>query len=77
MDPSGLEKSCKHIQDSILSSPIPPDLEDDILSRISEEPLKGRLVAVRSSGTDEDSGAHSFAGQFCLLQWCFSHMTKL
>ena len=61
--PSNLVESCKLIEDAILSSPIPPNLEDDILSRISEQPLAGHFLAVRSSGTDEDSGAHSFAGE--------------
>ncbi len=35
---------------------------DEIVERLSQPPFSDSFVAVRSSGTDEDSAAHSFAG---------------
>ena len=35
---------------------------EEIESRLSVPPFSNAFVAVRSSGTDEDSAAHSFAG---------------
>lgn len=62
LDPTDIEASCKRVEEVFLASPLPPDLEEQLLTRLAEEPYSGRFLAVRSSGTDEDTGAHSFAG---------------
>lgn len=43
----------------------PQDLIDTLKEKLSSSPFDedGLFVAVRSSGTDEDSASHSFAGQ--------------
>ncbi|XP_062522219.1 prodigiosin synthesizing transferase PigC-like isoform X2 [Corticium candelabrum] len=52
------------VGEAFRSARIPYKLEEEILKRLDEEAFQDRFVAVRSSGTDEDSAAHSFAGQF-------------
>ena len=42
---------------------MPSQLEKELTLYLSQEPFSKSFVAVRSSGTDEDSAAHSFAGQ--------------
>ena len=37
-------------------------IKDEVMRRLAVLPFDGAFVAVRSSGTDEDSAAHSFAG---------------
>lgn len=37
-------------------------LRGEIETRLASETFANKFVAVRSSGTDEDSAAHSFAG---------------
>ena len=63
VDPRDLTTSAEAIQDSILSAPFPPSLEEAILAKLATPTFDGRYVAVRSSGTDEDSASHSFAGK--------------
>ena len=46
----------------------PSALEACIRERLSATPFEGAVVAVRSSGTDEDSASHSFAGKI-FLRW--------
>ena len=43
---------------------LPQEAEEEIRQRLDNHLFRDRFVAVRSSGTDEDSAAHSFAGQF-------------
>lgn len=62
LDPLEIEAGCKRVEEAFLSSPLPPDLEEQLLAQLAGEPYDGRFLAVRSSGTDEDTGAHSFAG---------------
>lgn len=62
----GAERASEKIKSLILSSPIPPDLQQAILSYYdSLVKLVGKevLVAVRSSATAEDIEEASFAGQ--------------
>ena len=40
----------------------PDNLEKEIKERLNSNTFSDRFVAVRSSGTDEDSASHSFAG---------------
>ncbi|MDH4063327.1 MAG: PEP-utilizing enzyme [Acidobacteriota bacterium] len=47
-----------------LSFPLPDDVEADVTAQLSAMQLEDSLLAVRSSGIDEDSTGHSFAGQF-------------
>ena len=51
-------QSLKEIIQTLLISLCRAEIE----SRLSVPPFSGAFVAVRSSGTDEDSAAHSFAG---------------
>lgn len=56
----------RRVREAILASPIPGDLEREILtaySRLGEEYGPGTDVAVRSSATAEDLPGASFAGQ--------------
>ena len=59
-----LKKSCQQIEDAILSAKLPLALEQALEGELDKDPFRGGFLAVRSSGTDEDSGSHSFAGQF-------------
>ena len=45
----------------------PDDLLTVLQEHLSASPFADSFVAVRSSGTDEDSAAHSFAGMQCWL----------
>ena len=62
IDASDLKSSAEVIQSRIMSASLPAKLRDEIASRLRESPFSDSFVAVRSSGTDEDSSAHSFAG---------------
>ena len=57
-----LKSSTATIQDSIMSGSWPQDLHKELEERLTCVPFSEGFVAVRSSGTDEDSAAHSFAG---------------
>lgn len=45
-----------------MSGSWPQDLLKELEERLTCSPFSESFVAVRSSGTDEDSAAHSFAG---------------
>ena len=62
MNPSDLNASSKTAQDAIMRGRLPSGLEEEVTQRLCAPPFHGVFVAVRSSGTDEDSAAHSFAG---------------
>ena len=63
IDSSNLTSSAALIQDKIMAAPLPSRLEEELRQRLAQEPFSDSFVAVRSSGTDEDSATHSFAGQ--------------
>lgn len=59
-----LQAKAEAVEEAFKSARVPQSLEEEILTRLDLEHFRGRFVAVRSSGTDEDSASHSFAGQF-------------
>ena len=63
IDTSDLKASSALIQDRIMAASLPTELESQLLNWLEREPFSTNFVAVRSSGTDEDSATHSFAGQ--------------
>ncbi len=54
----------RSIEDLFVSLPLPPRLSDALKSQLAALGWQNRDLAVRSSGIDEDSKDHSFAGQF-------------
>ena len=64
---SDLQASSEASSKAIMSGVFSSDLKDELVVRLSAAPFKGTFVAVRSSGTDEDSAAHSFAGTIISL----------
>lgn len=68
---SDLTDVSRRIQERIKGAALPKELSMAVAGRLSSHPFTGRFVAVRSSGADEDSASHSFAGQFdTLLYQC-------
>ncbi|XP_065174718.1 rifampicin phosphotransferase-like [Sycon ciliatum] len=65
-DTSDLEALSKALHARIMSGVIKAPLLEDIGQRLAHLGNE-RFVAVRSSGADEDSSSHSFAGQFDTL----------
>lgn len=63
VNPSDLQGSSSRIQEALMGGAIPQGLREEVLGRLSAAPFEGSMVAVRSSGTDEDSTSHSFAGK--------------
>jgi pyruvate,water dikinase len=59
-----LDETCSSIQSLIMDGSMPDDLCQELQGRLSTPPFNDSFLAVRSSGTDEDSSSHSFAGQF-------------
>ncbi|XP_064399663.1 rifampicin phosphotransferase-like isoform X2 [Halichondria panicea] len=64
VDSSDVKGSSERVGSLIMDSVVPGSLKDEIAQRLGQSPYSDGFVAVRSSGTDEDSSAHSFAGQF-------------
>ena len=62
IDPNHLEESTSSAQSAITGAPFSAELQQLISARLSESLFSSHYVAVRSSGTDEDSANHSFAG---------------
>lgn len=52
------------IEQAFLKAEIPSQLKADLQKQLVDHGLENEFVAVRSSGLDEDSAEHSFAGQF-------------
>jgi pyruvate,water dikinase len=52
------------IEAAFLRASIPPAIDEAIAKELARLAVDGGFVAVRSSGLDEDSPEHSFAGQF-------------
>lgn len=79
IDPSDLKSSTAAIRSRILSAPFPATLREEVSARLSQTPFSDNFVAVRSSGTDEDSAAHSFAGiqckSFVSLEGCMIYLS--
>lgn len=63
-DPTDAEVVAGEIETRFLAAPMPSDVADTIREALAETGLADAWVAVRSSGLEEDSAAHSFAGQF-------------
>lgn len=64
LTPSGdLKHFEQFVEDLFLSHPLPHDVEVALRNFLEQRDVQG-YVAVRSSALDEDSGEHSFAGQF-------------
>ena len=61
---ANLAQFASHIEALFVRSPLSAELESEILAQIKNIKLSDRFLAVRSSGLDEDSVEHSFAGQF-------------
>src|SRR5689334_6172091 len=59
-----LKQFAAQVETLFLSFPFPVGLRDEIIRTLGEMGLGHHFVAVRSSGLDEDSTDHSFAGQF-------------
>jgi len=65
-DLTKLQQCGKHIREAILATPLPADLEKEIIeayAALCAESAPSRDVAVRSSATAEDLPGASFAGQ--------------
>ena len=58
-----LASSAARIESAISKADLPTVLREQITSRLTVPPFRDSYVAVRSSGTDEDSASHSFAGE--------------
>ncbi len=54
----------RKIEEAFAKIPLSPDFEDRLKAHVSSLGWENQLLAVRSSGLDEDSAGHSFAGQF-------------
>ena len=62
MTPQDLAAGSSRVQAALMKGGFPSSLEGEVRGRLLAPPFRGAMVAVRSSGTDEDSAAHSFAG---------------
>lgn len=58
---AALKQASAAIEQRILDAPFPPEIEEAIKAAYAQ--LGSPTIAVRSSAADEDSAAHSFAGQ--------------
>ena len=54
----------REIERRFVEAEMPPALHEQIVAAIEKEPFADHAVAIRSSGLDEDSKEHSFAGQY-------------
>lgn len=54
----------KNVEELFLKKQIPISVREELTVHLERTGLIDHFVAVRSSGLDEDSGDHSFAGQF-------------
>lgn len=71
VDQGDLKASAEAIQQHICNNASTPTfLQEAIAMKLATPTFTERFVAVRSSGTDEDSSSHSFAGE-CSVQWDF------
>jgi len=64
VNPADLKSSSSNAQEALMGGAIPSRLKEEVIRRLAAPPFEGALVAVRSSRTDEDSAAHSFAGRW-------------
>ncbi len=66
-DFEGLFRTCREIQDMVISNPLPPDLEELLYvhyAHLEKATSPGCRVALRSSALGEDSAGISFAGLY-------------
>ena len=69
-----LKTSTDKIHSLIMEGAWPIGLREEIERRLTSDTFSDRFVAVRSSGTDEDSASHSFAGTVPTIQiWSKVH----
>ena len=54
----------RQVEEQFLAKALPAQVEDELFTMIETMDLGGALLAIRSSGIDEDSPTASFAGQF-------------
>ena len=73
IDAKNLAESTSRAQEAIKTASYPSGLEQAITARLMESPFSDHFVAVRSSGTDEDSASHSFAGKMACQILCVLH----
>lgn len=59
-----LEAFAREVERSFVEARFPETLQQAVLAALAEAPFADHAVAVRSSGLDEDSKEHSFAGQY-------------
>jgi len=63
--PAGdLAQFASEVEKRFLAAPLPPEVESAIDAALASPAFRDAPLAVRSSGLDEDSPDHSFAGQF-------------
>jgi len=62
-----LEESTSLAQNAINGAQFSSEIQQLISDHLNESSFCGHFVAVRSSGTDEDSASHSFAGTSCFV----------
>ncbi|MFW7380026.1 MAG: phosphoenolpyruvate synthase [Oligoflexus sp.] len=60
----GISAISKQIENQFLEADLPQELEQALNDALKERDWHDSFLAVRSSGLDEDSAEHSFAGQF-------------
>ena len=58
------ESTSRYIESIFMSCELPDSVEESLNEALRQHELLDAFVAVRSSGIDEDSADHSFAGQF-------------
>ncbi len=54
----------RKVREEFIKNEIPQNILDKIYTELNSIGLEGAYLAIRSSGLDEDSADHSFAGQF-------------
>ncbi len=74
IDSSDVKGSCERVQALLTTCQVSETLRSEVVQKLGEAPFSDGFVAVRSSGTDEDSAAHSFAGdRFLILLVVWKH----
>ncbi len=63
-DDQDLEQFAREVERTFVEAEMPEDLRDAVAAAMAGPAFANHAVAVRSSGLDEDSKDHSFAGQY-------------
>lgn len=61
------EAFAQQLEERFVAAKMPDDIRQAMADRLDAMNLAGTPVAIRSSGLDEDSAEHSFAGQYATL----------